>query len=85
MSDKPCGCCKKNPNGYWVQWCDCGNSGDLSSAESWCTEKNVSIPLLERIALLEAVAEAALQMPRWKEDKLDNALRAAGYLKEEGE
>lgn len=48
----PCGCCVIL-DGLWVPSCDCMNSGNLSNAQAWCTERNTDA----RIAALEAEVE----------------------------
>ena len=40
QGDKPCDCIEK-VNGYWMQDCHCGNSGDLSAAASWCESQGL--------------------------------------------
>ena len=36
----PCDCIE-NVNGRWVQSCECRNTGDLLSAQDWCTYNNL--------------------------------------------
>jgi hypothetical protein len=62
-------------------------------AQITCVVHPTEQALKARIAELEAVAEAAMAMPtisggatKWAQDMaLHNALRAAGYLKEQGD
>ncbi len=36
----PCGCIEFE-GGFYFQCCDCGNSGDLANAQSWCEDANL--------------------------------------------
>jgi hypothetical protein len=42
MSDRPICDCIEQLNGYWIQTCDCANTGNLASAQSWCVEANLA-------------------------------------------
>lgn len=78
----------------WANQQDCFQSKRMRELEGTIGLERIDAhKLRERIALLEAVAEAAAHYRGWfhenekykqAERELDGALRAAGYLKEQG-
>lgn len=62
MSEPICDCCEKTDGG-WIQRCDCGNSGDLASAQDWCSRANAADTIESLTAELAALKERYRWIP----------------------
>jgi hypothetical protein len=57
----PCDCIEKCGN-FWIERCECRNSGDLAEAAAWCATANI-LPDTHRIVPVELLKWALLEIP----------------------